>query len=245
MIGMLSALARTPVTLSRVLLPCQAPPSTPDGGGGAGPVVVVGGFCSTERALRPLAGHLARRGHRVLTHTAHAGMGCAARAVSDVCALLRVAARLDTERRGVGLVGYSRGGQFVRVAAQYTRVDLAAVVTIGTPFELYALRLPVLASAAVVTAVGTCGVPHLANARCLFGSCCADFRSRLRAPVPAPFTSVYSRRDMLVPWSASHDPAAVNVEVAGNHRELLTSAQTHQAVEHAVAPVARPAARAA
>jgi pimeloyl-ACP methyl ester carboxylesterase len=59
---------------------------------------------------------------------------------------------LDQFGEGVRLVGYSRGGQFARVAAQLRPVGV--LVTLGAPFDLFRLGpaalLPAVAVAAAV-----------------------------------------------------------------------------------------------
>ena len=81
-----------------------------------------------------------------------------------------------------------------------------------------------------VTAAGALGAKHLAGLQCLFGACCADYRRRVRQPVPGSFTSIYSRQDKVVPWRASIDPAARNVEVIGSHLQLISSPEARRAV---------------
>ena len=144
------------------------------------------------------------------------------------------AADLDRNDDGVRLVGYSRGGQFARVAAAGRPVR--ALVTIGTPFELYPVGAGALLPVAAVAAAGTLGVAPLATVQCLFGSCCATFRRSLRLPVDGPFTSIYSRRDKVVPWRTSVDPVADNIEVEAGHLRLVSSPTVLQIIAETLAP---------
>lgn len=219
--------------LPHVLSPLPPPAEPPEHLRGRGPVVLVGGFCTTEEMLEPMRFWLHALGYRVLTHTVAAGMACGAASVVAVRETLRTAAELDEHGDGLRVVGYSRGGQIARIAVKDD--DLRALVTLGAPFDLYRLRLPALLPAAAVAAAGTLGVPGLATLSCLFGSCCAEYRRGLRAPVRAPFTSIYSRTDGLVPWHGSRDRAARNVEVSGNHWELLSATPARTAVAEALA----------
>jgi len=206
---------------------------------GRGPVLVVGGFAATDPVMAPLAARLHDLGYDVASSTAGAGLGCAGDA-SDALAdrLIEVA---DRAGRPVQVVGHSRGGQFARVAARRADVvdggHVAGLVTLGTPFDLYGLGWSVMAQAAAVSAAGSLGAPGLATLGCLWGPCCAGFRSGLRAPWPGqvPFTSIYSRRDRAVRWTASIDPHARNVEVGGQHLGLLTSPAAVAAVSEALA----------
>lgn len=64
---------------------------------------------------------------------------------------------------------------------------------------------------------------------------------RLRDPLPVPFTSIYSRQDRLVPWRASVDDDARNVEITGSHLDLVESWASRSAVARALARHARSA----
>ncbi|MDQ4117991.1 MAG: alpha/beta hydrolase, partial [Actinomycetota bacterium] len=198
------------------------------------PVVVVGGLATTAPVLEPLAGWLAGLGYRVHPLAIGAGLDCATRSVEAVSGHVREVAR--TSGRPVVLVGYSRGGQFARVAAARTPHDVAGLVTLGTPFDLFRLGGPVLLAAGALVAAGSAGLPGLARLSCLFGSCCREFRAQLRGPWPSdiPFTSIYSAADRVVPARASIDPAARNVEVPGSHIELLTGVSARAAVADAL-----------
>jgi pimeloyl-ACP methyl ester carboxylesterase len=214
----------------------EDPPASARPGGASAPVVLVGGMAATEPVLLPLARRLERRGHEVATVTSAAGLGCAESAVDVVTErIVEVAARTG-ER--VGVVGHSRGGQFARVAVGRPAAAgcVASLVTLGSPFDLYGLRWPLLAQAAGVVAAGTLGVPGLARLSCLGGRCCRGFRAGLRAPVPAAVrvTSISSRRDAAVPWRASADPWAHNVEVTAGHLAMLTDPDAVAAVSTAL-----------
>lgn len=198
--------------------------------GGRGAVVLVGGFATTAPVLEPMTRWLTARGWDVTSVTDGAGLCCAGSSVDVLCT--HVVAAAERARSPVWLIGHSRGGQFARAAAGAVPGHVAGLITLGAPFDLYGLGLPTLAAAAVVTAAGTLGVPGMATLRCLTGSCCREFRAALRRDLPAgmPFTSIYSRGDRSVPAYASIDPAARNIEVAGSHLSLLTSADARRAV---------------
>lgn len=200
---------------------------------GRGPVVLVGGFCATGLVLGPMQGWLERLGYAVTTHTVGAGMDCAGRSVAALDETLRAVA---AEHGGpVRVVAHSRGGQFARAVARRTDVPLAGLVTLGTPLDLYGINRVLMLQAAAVAAAGTLGAPGLARFGCLYGPCCADFRAGLRDPVPAPVTAVYSREDRAVPWTASRDPSARNVEVPGSHLGLLVDPPALCSVAEALA----------
>ncbi|MGD9990226.1 hypothetical protein [Pseudonocardia sp.] len=197
---------------------------------GSGPVIVVGGVGTVAAGLQPLVDWIGRLGYDVTTHTAGIGTACGARSTE---ALAQTIAEAD-RGGGVHLVAHSRGGLFAR-AAVAAGAPVRSLVTLGSPFDLRRLGFARLVLGSLVSTAGTLGVPDLARLECLFGECCAEFRRAVRGRVEVPFTSVYSRRDRVVPWRASVDPAARNVEVDGSHLDLMDHPEPLAAVAEALA----------
>jgi pimeloyl-ACP methyl ester carboxylesterase len=231
----------TSVALASVSRGSAGPPPepVPDRWRGTGPVVLVGGLLTTAAALEPLRRWIGHLGYSVTVCTIRAGLACAEASVTRLAEVVGEAA--DAAGEPVRLVGYSRGGQFARVLAQDPGAPVRSLVTVGTPFDLYGVSRPLLGQALAIATAGTLGIPGLASLSCLFGSCCAGFRDRLRAPVPVPFTAVFSRADRLVRWEACVDPAARAVEVPGHHLALLTDVEPMRAVAEALASGPCPA----
>ncbi len=228
--------------------PDPQPAETPAAWHGSGSVVLVGGFCTTELNLEPLRISLARLGYTVTTYTAGVGMGCGRRSVEGLAAAVRTAA--DAGGAPVRLIGYSRGGQFARVVAADPTEPVRSLITLGTPFDVYGISLPLRLQAATLAIAGTAGIPGLFTLSCFLGSCCNGFHEALRAVPAVPFTAIYSREDQLVRWRACLDPAARTVEVTGSHLGLLVDREPLRAVAEAlqrddalrqVLPVAGPA----
>jgi pimeloyl-ACP methyl ester carboxylesterase len=204
--------------------PVDAPP------GDGRRVLLVGGMGSPGVALRPMRDWLRAAGWRVRVADVGRGIDCGE----------RTAARLDAQLApGDTLIAHSRGGQFARVVAVRRPGDVAALVTLGTPFEHFALARVVQLQAASFGILGTLGVPGLAGLGCLRGACCARFRNDLAAPWPGgvPFTSVYSRDDRTVRWETCSDPAARNVEIAGTHVGMLASRAAYAEIAAALGRV--------
>lgn len=188
---------------------------------GSGPVVLVGGFCTSELAMDPLRTYLTALGYTVTTCSVDAGMGCGGRSVERLKAIVREAAAQDTGGHGVRLLGYSRGGQFARAVARDPDLPIRSLVTLGTPFDMFGVSRPLLLQIGAVALAGTLGMRRLFTLACMTGPCCSTFRDTLRAPVPVPFSAICSRNDGLVRWSACQDPQAHLVEVPGHHLALL------------------------
>jgi len=220
---------------------------TDDHGGvrGRGPVVLLGGLGETAPLLVPMTRHLEELGYRVTPLTVGAGLDCGARTADEVAG--RVARIADEAGEPVRLVGHSRGGMIARAVGRRSPQQVAALVTLGSPFDPGGLRLPMMGLFWGLAAVGTLGIPGLYGLGCLVGECCLEFRDAQRAPWPPdiPFTSIYSRRDLAVPWRSSTDPFALNIEVGGSHLAMMTSTTAHQAVAEALARPVQPAAVAA
>jgi palmitoyl protein thioesterase len=197
---------------------------------GSGPVVLVGGVGTTPFGLEPLRRWVERLGYDATVHTTGIGTGCGGRSVAQ---LREVVERVDTGD-GVRVVAHSRGGQFSR-AAIAGGAPVRNLVTLGSPFDMFRMSPPLLAAATFMGAAGSLGFPGLATLACLRGPCCAEFREALRAPVPVPFTSVYTRGDRIVPWQSSVDASARNVEVEGGHLGLLERRDALHAVAAALA----------
>ncbi|WP_300013868.1 hypothetical protein [Pseudonocardia sp.] len=203
-----------------------------DGWRGTGPVVLVGGFCTTELNLDPLRARLTRLGYAVTTYTVGSGLGCGRRTVADLKDVVRAAARAAGSP--VRLLGYSRGGQFARAVAADPSMPVSSLVTLGTPFDVYGVSVPLRLQAAALAVAGTLGVPGLFTLSCFYGTCCASFHDGLRAVPEVPFTAVYSREDRLVRWRACLDPAARTIEVPGSHLGLLVDHEPLRAVAEAL-----------
>lgn len=199
---------------------------------GSGPVVVVGGFCTSELTLVPLRDNLTRLGYTVTTYTAGAGMGCGRRTVDGLKDVVRACA--DASGSPVRLLGYSRGGQFARAVAADPAMPVRSLVTLGTPFDVYGVSVPLRVQAAALAVAGTLGVPGLFTLACFYGSCCTRFHDEIRHVPDVPFVAVYSREDRLVRWRACLDPAAHTVEVPGSHLGLLVDREPLLAVAEAL-----------
>lgn len=199
---------------------------------GSGPVVLVGGFCTTDLTLAPLRDRLTGLGYTVRTHTAGVGMGCGRRTVDDLKDVVRRFA--DETGSPVRLLGYSRGGQFARAVATDPAMPVHSLVTLGTPFDVYGVSLPLRLQAGALAVAGTLGVPGLLTVACFYGSCCTQFHDALRGVPDVPFVAVYSREDRLVRWRACLDPAARVVEVPGSHLGLLVDPEPWRAVAQAL-----------
>jgi pimeloyl-ACP methyl ester carboxylesterase len=191
------------------------------------PVVLVHGYLARKTCWLPTIRHL--RGHglghlRTATYNVfHDGVEQAARRVHDK--VQRVADEHDVER--VHVVGHSMGGIATLYAASHYGLDdrLASVVTLGSPYRGAPLaRLAPAIGQAMRTA------RQLAPGSALL----EDLRDRA-TELDLPWTSLWSRRDELVPVPAAQLAAARNVETAPvGHAEMLLSTRVATSVLQAL-----------
>jgi pimeloyl-ACP methyl ester carboxylesterase len=198
---------------------------------GAPPVLLVPGFMAGDESLRVLRGWLRRRG----SHTTGAGMlfntDCSERAVAGLQARIRHAAE-GSDRRLV-LIGQSRGGELARVAALRHPDLVSCLVMLGSPvLDPLSVGPVVLGAVRSVARLGDLGVPRTFSSECRDGSCCADYRADLRAPLPRTVraVSIYSRSDGIVSWPACLDPCAEQVEVESSHGGMSVNLEVYRAL---------------
>jgi pimeloyl-ACP methyl ester carboxylesterase len=121
--------------------------------------------------------------------------------------------------RPVSLVGWSLGGLYARELAKHSPDMVRLVITLGSPFS---------------------GHPRETNAWRLYEFASGhkldwhDFHGPLRAPPPAPTTSIWSPTDGIVAWRCSletHQVLAENIVVESSHLGL----GAHPAALYAIA----------
>ncbi len=121
--------------------------------------------------------------------------------------------------RPVSLIGWSLGGLYARELAKHSPDMVRLVITLGSPFS---------------------GHPRETNAWRLYEFASGhkldwhDFHGPLRAPPPAPTTSIWSPTDGIVAWRCSletHDVLAENIVVESSHLGL----GAHPAALYAIA----------
>ncbi|RIK89940.1 MAG: alpha/beta hydrolase [Proteobacteria bacterium] len=168
------------------------------------PILVLPGLLAGDFSTAPL-----RRFLRSLCYDAHGwSLGVNFGPTAPLRGKLqdKLAALRDRHRRRVSLVGWSLGGIYARELARANPELVRCVITLGSPFRdvsaSYATRL---------VPIRPGGRPlHEAHA----------LRAALRAPLPVPTTSIYSRTDGIVAWQSCLEEEGAereNVEVACSH----------------------------
>jgi pimeloyl-ACP methyl ester carboxylesterase len=188
------------------------------------PVLVVGGLSSSPRVLGPMQDWLQRIGARTLLAPTQYGVACGER--SAVAVTDALARHVDATGEQAVIVAHSRGGQFARPVAVRRPELVRGLITLGSPLtRLLGAHPLVLLEVLGLGVVGSLGIPGLLRFSCLWGECCRPLRDDLIGPFPpdVPFVSVFSRKDEVVPWRTSLDPAARYREVCTTHGGLIAS----------------------
>jgi len=187
------------------------------------PVVLVPGFISGDFSLTVLARHLRRLGHRTFASRIGANLGCTDDMVE------RLISRMDevvaAEGRPIALVGHSRGGMIVKLAAQRRPDLVAAVIALSAPVTGTLSVAPhVRKQLELLFRLQERGFEKVIGLDCVTGECAGRIAAALDEPFPAevPYLSVYSTADAIIDWRTCLDPAADLVEVASSHSGMPT-----------------------
>jgi pimeloyl-ACP methyl ester carboxylesterase len=197
----------------------------------AQPVVLVPGFLSGDLSLAYLARQLRRSGFRTFPSRVGINLGCTEVMVA------RLVQRLDrlaaAEGRPVALVGHSRGGMLVNLAARRRPDLVAGVVALAGPLTgTLSVAPSVRAQLEFLFRLNRRGLRRLISQDCVTGECGRRVAAELDTPFPdrLPYTSVYSRNDAILDWRACLDPVAETVEVSCSHTGMATDPVVRQIV---------------
>ena len=196
------------------------------------PAILVPGFISGDVSLKILSRYLRRGGNRTFRSEIGANLGCTD-AMTDRL-IRRVEHVVDQEQRRVALVGHSRGGMIVKLAAQRRPDLVAGIVVLCAPVTgTLSVAAHVRAQLEMLFRLNQRGLGGVIAQACVTGECGARTAAELEAPFPAgvAYTSVYSRMDAIIDWQTCLDPQAELVEVQASH----TGVSTEPAVQRIVA----------
>jgi pimeloyl-ACP methyl ester carboxylesterase len=198
---------------------------------GARAVVLVPGFISGDVSLTCLGRELRRAGLRTFRSRIGANLGCTETMVD------RLGRRLESvvaaEGRPVAVVGHSRGGMIVALAARRRPDLVAGVVVLAAPVTGSLSVAPhVRAQLDLLFRLNRRGLRRVLAEECVTGACADRVVAELRSPFPAsvPYTSVYSRNDAILDWRACLDPAAEQVEVRAGHTAMAVDPDVQRIV---------------
>jgi triacylglycerol lipase len=192
------------------------------------PVLLIPGFLAGDASLAVLGSWLRRRGHQVRRSGILLNADCAGQE------LTRLEGKLAELDGPAILIGQSRGGTLARALAAGHPDSVKALVTLGSPvLDPLAVSPPVRRTVRSFARLGDLGVPGVFSSDCADGTCCADFRALLDAPLPSGMATlaVHSRSDGIVDWRACLDPYANCVEIDGSHCGMAVNVEVYGELE--------------
>jgi pimeloyl-ACP methyl ester carboxylesterase len=208
--------------------------------GTATPAILVPGFISGDVSLAMLARHLRRGGRRTFRSEIGANLGCTDAMVDRL--VRRIAQVTGQERGRVALVGHSRGGMIVKLAAQRRPDLVAGVVTLSAPVSgNLIVAAHVRKQLELLFRLNRYGLTGVIGQDCVTGECAARISAELDAPFPAEvaFTSIYTQMDAIIDWHSCLDPAAELVDVRSSHTGMGTDPAVHRVVASRLARLDR------
>jgi triacylglycerol lipase len=207
--------------------------------GAAVPAILVPGFISGDVSLTLLSRHLRRQGFRTFRSEIGANLGCTDAMVERL--IRRVERVVADEGRRVALVGHSRGGMVVKLAAQRRPDLVGGIVLLSAPVTgTLSVAAHVRKQLEVLFRLHRRGFRTMISEDCVTGECAARIAAELTAPFPADvrYTSVYSKSDAIIDWHTCLDPAAELVEVESAHSGMGTDPVVHRIVAERLAAIA-------
>ncbi|HJQ43190.1 MAG TPA: alpha/beta fold hydrolase [Jatrophihabitantaceae bacterium] len=203
------------------------------------PVVLVPGFLSGDFSLTVLARQLRRAGHRTFASHIGANLGCTEEMVK------RLVARVDevaaAEGRRIALVGHSRGGMIVKLAAQRRPELVESIVVLSAPVTgTLSVAAHIRKQLEMLFRLQERGLRRVISQDCVTGECAARIADELDQPFPTDvaYTSIYSRADAIIDWKTCLDPAAELVEVRASHTGMATDPDVLRIVTDRLAQLA-------
>ncbi len=203
------------------------------------PVILVPGFASGDLSLAMLARNLRRQGHRTFRSAIGGNIGCTDDMVDRL--LRRIEPVVADEGGPVALVGHSRGGMIVKLAAQRRPDLVSAVVVLSAPVTGTLSVAPhVRRQLELLFRLNRRGLSVIGE-DCVSGTCAHRIAAELEQPFPGTvaYTSIYSRLDAIIDWHTCLDPAAELVEVASSHSGMPINPSVNRIVADRLADLAQ------
>ena len=144
------------------------------------------------------------------------------------------------EGRPIALVGHSRGGMIVKLAAARRPDLVAGIVVLSAPVTgTLSVAAHVRKQLELLFRLNRRGLTGVISEDCVTGECATRIAAELEGAVPraVAYTSVYSRLDAIIDWRTCLDPAAELVEVSAAHTGMGTDPVVHGIVAARLAAI--------
>jgi hypothetical protein len=131
----------------------------------------------------------------------------------------------------ITVIGHSLGGMLARFLGARYSGKVSSVISVGSP-----IHLPVEVNPLVLfTSHALYPFRRLRGnvpPECGSLECQCQFQQSVFSPLPSHIacTSIFSKKDEVVAWHSSIDPASQNLEVSGKHLGLIVNRQVYQAL---------------
>ena len=188
------------------------------GRGDKHPVLVLPGFSASDMSTRPLRGIIRSQGYWTHAWGLGRNIGPTEEIVTGLVERLQMLA--DRHSAKVSLVGWSLGGIYARALARMFPEHVRDVITLGSPYRL---------RDAQSTPVGRMYRRYEGRHAVTVADRAAMPPEEELPPLAMPATSIYTRTDGIVHWSAcidSEGPLRENIEVRSSHVGLGSTPST-------------------
>ncbi len=197
--------------------------------GNGEPILLIPGFLAGDWTLRVMAGWLGRLGYRAYLSGIDWNIDCPNRTGE----LLRWRLNHIIKETGqpITVIGHSLGGMLARFLGARYSGKVSSVISVGSP-----IHLPVEVNPLVLfTSHALYPFRRLRGnvpPECGSLECQCQFQQSVFSPLPSHIacTSIFSKKDEVVAWHSSIDPASQNLEVSGKHLGLIVNRQVYQAL---------------
>ncbi len=193
--------------------------------------ILVPGFISGDVSLASLARQLRRSGHRTFRSEIGANLGCTDAMVDRLIARSEQVVR--EEGRPVALVGHSRGGMIVSLAARRRPELFTGAIVLSAPVTgTLSVAAHVRQQLEMLFRLHRRGFRGVISEDCVIGECAARVAAELDSDFPADvaYISIYSQLDAIIDWHTSLAPAAELIEVNSSHTGMGTDPYVHRIV---------------
>lgn len=186
-------------------------------------VVLIPGFLGTDLQMAHLHSWLRRIGYRSYASGLEINAGCPNLLVRERVMTVIDRALADTGRK-VHLLGHSLGGIMARSIAARRPVDIASVITLGSPFRITVAHRSVLRAAEHIRQQTLQQHGRRVLSSCSTERCTCPFVKSLQRKVSASVmrTAIYTCDDGVVDWRycRTGNPTS-DFEVPGTHLGLV------------------------
>lgn len=193
------------------------------------PVLLIPGFFAGDWTLSTMAGWLNRLGYRAYLSGIDWNIDCPNR--TGELLRWRLEHIQQAEAAPLIIIGHSLGGLLARFLGSTFPNSVRHVIALGSPVTR-PLRVHPLVHSTFLLLQPLRRLKGRTTPQCGSLQCPCSFNQTAFSPLPpgVGFTSIFSKKDEVVDWRASLDPAGDNREVSGRHLGLIVNPQVYRLI---------------